>query len=210
MATRVLQDYPSVSIQDQTLEGTIDFEVLFGRSGPVEIEIGSGRGTFLVAQAQAFDQTCFLGIEWARKFYRYTVDRIGRRGLDNVRLIRTDAAQFIAKHVPDGGVDGFHLYFPDPWPKNYHHRRRFFSSDNLARMLCCLKPAGWINMATDHQGYFEQMQNVAGQAVEAGQVQIIPFRRPAGAQDGEIVGTNYERKYIKEGRPTYTLALQKQ
>jgi tRNA (guanine-N7-)-methyltransferase len=209
MITRQLQDYPAISIRPETLDGRIDFEVLFGRLGPVEIEIGSGKGTFLVSQAQAFNKTCFLGIEWASKYYRFAVDRAGRWGLDNVRLIRTDAAHFIAAHVADGSVDGFHLYFPDPWPKRYHHKRRFFDTENLARMLCCLKPSGWINMATDHLNYFEQMQAVAQQAVEAGQVVVIPFMRPVGAQEGEVVGTNYERKYMPEGRRTYTLALQK-
>lgn len=209
MATRELQEYPAISIQPDSLNGPIDFEVLFGRSGRVEIEIGSGKGTFLIHQAQAFGQTCFLGIEWARKYYRFAVDRMGRWGVDNVRLIRTDAAQFIADHVPDRSVDGFHLYFPDPWPKNYHHRRRFFQTNTLNRMLCLLKPSGWINIATDHSDYYKQMQAVAQHAVEAGKVAIIPFMRPAAAKDGEIVGTNYERKYQKEGRPTYTLALQK-
>ena len=209
MTTRQLQDYPTISIRPETLDGWIDFDDLFGRNGSVEIEIGSGKGTFLVSQAQTFPQICFIGIEWASKYYRYAVDRMGRWGLDNVRLIRTDAAQFIADHIPDGSIDGFHLYFPDPWPKKRHHRRRFFSVENLNRMLACLKPAGWINMATDHAGYFAQMQAVTQQAVDAGHAVIIPFIRPAGAQEAETVGTNYERKYQKEGRPTYTLALQK-
>lgn len=209
MSTRKLQDYPNISIQPESLDGRLDFTTLFGRSGPVEIEIGSGKGTFLVSQAQAFEQRCFLGIEWANKYYRYAVDRIGRWGLDNVRLIRTDAAQFLSEHVPDESVDGFHLYYPDPWPKARHHKRRFFCTENLSRMLCCLKPDGWINIATDHAEYFEQMQAVARQAVTAGQAREIPFMRPVGAGQGEHVGTNYERKYIKEGRATYTLALQK-
>ena len=209
MAARKLNEYPTVSLRQETLDGRIDFEGLFGRSGPVEIEIGSGKGTFLIAQARVFEQTCFLGIEWASKYYRFAIDRMGRWGVDNVRLIRTDAAQFIAAHVPDESVDGFHLYFPDPWPKQYHHRRRFFQGDNLDRMLCCLKPGGWINIATDHLDYFQQMEKVAGQAVEAGRAVLIPFKRPAGAAEGEVVGTNYERKYQKEGRPVYTLALQK-
>ena len=130
-------------------------------------------------------------------------------GAENVRLIRTDAADFLAEHVADESVEGFHLYFPDPWPKKRHHKRRFFCSENLEQMLRCLKPGGWINIATDHQDYFEQIQTVTRQAVEGGRAKIIPFIRPVGAGQGEHVGTNYERKYLKEGRPTYTLALQK-
>lgn len=209
MTARQLQDYPHLTVQPETLDGQLDFEVIFGRSGPVEIEIGSGKGTFLVSQAGAYEKTNFLGIEWANKVYRYAVDRIGRWGLKNVRLIRTDAADFLAEHVADESVEGFHLYFPDPWPKKRHHKRRFFCSENLEQMLRCLKPGGWINIATDHQDYFEQIQTVTRQAVEGGRAKIIPFIRPVGAGQGEYVGTNYERKYLKEGRPTYTLALQK-
>ncbi len=209
MTARQLQDYPHLTLQPGTLDGQLDFEVIFGRSGPVEIEIGSGKGTFLVSQAGAYEKTNFLGIEWANKVYRYAVDRIGRWGLKNVRLIRTDAADFLAEHVADESVEGFHLYFPDPWPKKRHHKRRFFCSENLEQMLRCLKPGGWINIATDHQDYFEQIQTVTRQAVEGGRAKIIPFIRPVGAGQGEYVGTNYERKYLKEGRPTYTLALQK-
>jgi tRNA (guanine-N7-)-methyltransferase len=101
------------------------------------------------------------------------------------------------------------LYFPDPWPKKRHHKRRFFQDDNLAQVYRILEPEGIINIATDHAGYFEQMTEVAGKAIGAGFFEEIPFIRPAGAQEGERVGTNYERKYIKEGRPTYTLALRK-
>ncbi len=209
MAKRPVQDYPSIALKPDALDGVIDFTVLFGRPAPIEIEIGSGKGTFLLEQARACPDTDFIGIEWASKYCRFAVDRMGRWGLANVRLIRTDAVQFITAHIGEGVVDGFHLYFPDPWPKTYHHRRRFFQEGTLARMLLCLKPDGWINMATDHENYFAHMRRVADKAIQAGQVVEIPFRRPAGARDDEIVGTNYERKYKPEGRPTYTLALQK-
>src|SRR4030042_1212228 len=93
---RVLKDYPNVSLAEEELDGKIDFVRLFGRSGPVHIEIGAGKGTFLLNQARAEPGDNFLGIEWTRRYYRYSVDRIGRWGLTNVRIIRTDAAVFIA------------------------------------------------------------------------------------------------------------------
>ena len=115
---RKLQEYPSVSLEPEDLDGRINFFKIFGRSGPIHIEIGSGKGTFLVNQAKAQPDENFLGIEWARKYYRYAVDRVGRWGLKNVRIIRTDAAVFIADFIADSSVDCFHIYFPDPWPKN--------------------------------------------------------------------------------------------
>src|SRR4030042_514461 len=88
---RVLKDYPVVSLGPEDLDGKIDFVRIFGRSGPVHIEIGTGRGTFILNQAKANPNENFLGIEWASRYFRYAVDRIGRWHLANVRLIRTDA-----------------------------------------------------------------------------------------------------------------------
>lgn len=209
MVQPVIQDYPHISVKPENVVGMLDFDELFGRSMPVEMEVGSGKGTFLLEEAKVFPEKNFFGIEWANKYYKYAVDRIGRWGVSNVRLMRTDAATFIAEHIPDEIISVFHLYFPDPWPKKRHHKRRFFCDENLAQLLRILTPAGIINIATDHADYFEQMTEVADRAIERKAVKEINFIRPAGARDGEIVGTNYERKYIKEGRKTYTLALQK-
>lgn len=209
MLRKKLNHYPHIALEADRIVEIIDFSTLFQHSGPVEIEVGSGKGTFLVAQAKAFGDINFLGIEWANKYYKHAVDRIGRWQFENVRMLRTDAAEFIEKFVPDASIQKFHLYFPDPWPKKRHHKRRFFCDENLRQLHRILVPDGIINIATDHDNYFEQMTEVAGKAVAAGTFQEIDFIRPAGARDGEQVGTNYERKYIPEGRSTHTLALQK-
>ena len=205
--SRTLNDYPEISINPEDLNGKIDFARIFGRNGPVNIEIGSGKGTFLVNQAGVHSGDNFLGIEWARKFYRYAVDRIGRWGLKNVRIIRTDAADFIAEFIDDDSVDCFHVYFPDPWPKNRHHKRRFLCPTNLEQLIRCLKTQGQLRIATDHTEYFQQIQIVIAQAGD--KLEEIDFLPTAGAETGEWVGTNFERKYIKEKRPIYTLAVRK-
>ena len=127
--------------------------------------------------------------------------------------MRIDAADFLADFVGDGSVDRFHIYFPDPWPKRHHHKRRFFNRSNLEQLLRCLKPDGLIKVATDHAGYFEQIEkiifegtDVPGQASGLEQVQFHPT---AGAAEGEWVGTNFERKYLKEQRAVYTIAVRK-
>lgn len=204
---RILKNYAFVALKDADLDGEIDFFRIFGRSGPVHIEIGSGKGTFLLNQARAEPEVNFLGIEWAGKYYRYAVDRIGRWGLTNVRLIRTDAAQFLADFVPENCVDCFHIYFPDPWPKRRHHKRRFFHPDNFEQLLLCLKHGGIIKVATDHSDYFEQIKVLL--ADKSGRVEEIDFMPTAGAELGEWVGTNFERKYLKEQRPIYTVAVRK-
>lgn len=207
MKIKEVENFEQWIIDTSKYSGCIDFNELFGRTAPVEIEIGSGKGTFLKSQAAAFPDILFVGIEWANKYYRYAVSRIARAGLTNVRLVRADAADFLRRFVPANAIHGFHLYFPDPWPKKRHHRRRFFQPDTLARMLTCLQVGGFINIATDHHDYFEHICRVLQPVLDAGAVEQIQFIRPAGAQTGETVGTNYERKYLKEGRPIYTIAV---
>jgi len=204
---RILQDYHGISLKAEDMDGKIDFVRIFGRPGPVHIEIGAGKGTFLLGQAQAQPDDNFLGIEWARKYYRLAVDRIGRWGLTNVRIIRTDAAEFLADSVPDGSVDCFHIYFPDPWPKKRHNKRRFVCPANLEHLIRCLKTAGQLRIATDHADYFEQIKTVL--AARSDSLEEIDFVKPAGAESGEWVGTNFERKYIKDQRPIYTIAVRK-
>ena len=213
--TRLLRDYPSVALKPENLDGRIDFVRIFGRSGPVHIEVGTGKAAFLLNQAKAQPDDNFLGIEWARKYYRYAVDRIGRWGLTNVRIIRAEAAAFLTDFVPDNSVSCFHVYFPDPWPKKRHHKRRFFCPANVEQLLRCLKKYGQLRIATDHADYFQQIEKLI--AVQGdrpfgsaqGRLEEIEFFPTAGANWGEWVGTNFERKYIEDQRPIYTLAVRK-
>jgi tRNA (guanine-N7-)-methyltransferase len=117
MKKKAIKNYQNISAKQDDDDGMLDFDVLFGRSAPVEMEVGSGKGTFLLEEAKAFPEKNFFGIEWANKYYKLAVDRMGRWEMPNVRLMRTDAADFIAEHVPDESISVFHLYFPDPWPK---------------------------------------------------------------------------------------------
>jgi len=202
----LLKDYPLISVKPESLNGCIDFKALFGRDATVHIEIGCGRGAFLLNQALNYPQTNFFGIEWASRFYRLAVDRMGRWNVSNVKIIRTEAAFLLEKHIADQTVDCFHVYFPDPSQKRKHQRRRFFNESNLSQMLRCLKPNGTIQAATDDADYFEQMKNL----IEARpDLYIIPFQPAAGAKDGEIIGSNFERKYLNENRHVLTIAAKK-
>jgi tRNA (guanine-N7-)-methyltransferase len=204
---RELKEYPGVMLRSEGLTGPIDFIQIFGRSAPVHIEIGSGKATFLVNQAKTQPEVNFLGIEWARRFWRHAIDRIGRWGLTNVRIVRADAPVFLRDFVPEDSVDCFHVYFPDPWPKKAHHKRRFLQQSNVELMLRLLKSGGEIRIATDHAEYYEQIKRVM--IGFSDRLEEIEFPRPASAREGELVGTNYERKYMKDGRPVCTIALRK-
>jgi tRNA (guanine-N7-)-methyltransferase len=204
---RILKDYPSVALKPEDLDEKINFEQVFGRHAPVHIEIGSGKGSFLVNQAKRLPNLNFLGIERARKYYRYAVDRIGRWNLTNIRLIRTDAAHFISNFVPDSSIECFHIYFPDPWPKKRHHKRRFLNPKNLEQLLRCLTLKGTIRIATDHNDYFEYIEKLL--TTQDTKLEKIKFLPTAASDIGEWVGTNFERKYLKENRPIYTIAVRK-
>ncbi|MEZ6193097.1 MAG: tRNA (guanosine(46)-N7)-methyltransferase TrmB [Phycisphaerales bacterium] len=182
---------------------------------PLELEIGSGKGTFLVQHAQLYPGVDYLGIEWAKAFWRYAADRARRHGLENVRLLRCDAAVFVRHYVPDATFRQIHIYFPDPWPKKRHHKRRLVQADFLRELHRVLIPAGQevhgetacVRLATDHADYFEWMGEHAAQVTDL--FEREPFERPKSAGEGELVGTNFERKYRKEGRVFQGMILRK-
>jgi tRNA (guanine-N7-)-methyltransferase len=170
-----------------------------------DLEIGSGKGTFLVQQAEIEPETNFLGIEWTGEFYRYAADRLRRRGLDNVKVLWADATEFIRWWVPDGCVRVVHLYFSDPWPKARHHKRRVVQDATLAEFHRILRPDGELRLVTDHDDLWAWYEDHA--ARNARLFERRPFERPASAGEGEVVGTNFERKYRREGRPFHAMTL---
>lgn len=207
MSSGYFQQRPEIALDPKIIQDKLDANAIFASPAPLEVEIGSGKGTFLVSQAKAYPETNFLGIEYTNKVYRYAVDRMERWGLTNVRIIRTEAVDFVRNRIPDASIQAFHIYYPDPWPKKRHHKRRFFSQANLDELLRCLVPGGRIQLATDHEDYWQQMQT----AIDAAgpKVHRVDFVKPAGAKEDEVVGTNYERKYKKESRPTFFAAVLK-
>lgn len=182
--------------------GTVDFAAIFGNSRPVEIEIGTGKGTFLMARAAARPEINFIGIEWARAYALYSADRFRRAGLANVKMLRTDAGVLVRKCIPTASVWRMHIYFPDPWPKARHHRRRLIQDSFVNELRRVLLPGGQVLVVTDHSGYFEQIRRVFNNAPR---LAVVPFPQMAD-DDGQVVGTNFEKKYIAQGRPFYKLA----
>ncbi len=191
---------------------------------PFELEIGSGKGTFLIQQGAEEPGTNFLGIEWAHEFYAYAADRLRRRGLKNVRLLNADAVEFIHWRCPDAVAGVIHLYFSDPWPKSRHHRRRVVQDRFLADARRILRPGGELRVVTDHEDYWAWMEQhfarwcgnpkvpegtLGDSAPAIGGFERQPFEAPASAQEGELVGTNFERKYRREGRPFHAVKLRR-
>ncbi|MHB1156913.1 MAG: tRNA (guanosine(46)-N7)-methyltransferase TrmB [Phycisphaerales bacterium] len=179
------------------------------RDRPYELEIGSGKGTFLLQQAARHipgGEVNYLGIEWAREFWRFAADRIRRHGLTNVRLLHADATEFVTWRCGDRVFRRVHIYFPDPWPKTRHHKRRSIQVPFLRQLHRVLTDDGLIRIVTDHDDYFTWIEQHAAQVADLFERQ--PFA-PGSVEEGEIVGTNFERKYRREGRPFHAMTLKK-
>jgi tRNA (guanine-N7-)-methyltransferase len=196
-----------VGLDVDALPRPLDVEALFGNSNPLEIEIGMGKGTFLLEAAKARAEVNFLGIEWAKWFWRYASDRLRRAGCVNVRTVRAEAGFFLTEFVAAGSVSVLHIYFPDPWPKARHHKRRLIQPAFMAVAARVLAPGGRLQVVTDHKGYWEE--NIEPSVRGAEGFQIVDYSRPGSAGEGEFVGTNFERKYRREGRPFYAIAAMK-
>ena len=189
----------------EKLPKPIDWAALYGNDHPVELEIGMGKGTFLTEAAKAHPETNFFGIEWARWFWRYGSDRLRRNGCTNARTVRAEAGFFIREFVKDASLSVLHIYFPDPWPKKRHNKRRLVQPPFMKEIERILAPGGRLQIVTDHKDYFEQIESV----VKGSNLNIVEYNRPGAAAEGEFVGTNFERKYKREGRPFNAIAARK-
>lgn len=185
----------------------LNWAAFFGNARPVELEIGTGKGGFLIRRATAHPELNFLGIEWANAIYRYVVDRVQRRGLPNVRMLRVDAGQFVRVQCPRDSLTALHTYHPDPWPKARHHRRRLFQAPFVNAAVACLKPGARWAVQTDHAEYFEQIEGLLRAHLELEETPFVDAE--FGVREDERIETNFEIKYLREGRAMYRLALRR-
>jgi tRNA (guanine-N7-)-methyltransferase len=194
-----------IGLDVDRLPKPLNWAEVFGNANPVEMEIGMGKGTFLVEQAKARPEVNFFGVEWARWFWRYASDRLRRNGCLNTRTVRAEARFFLTEFVPDASISVLHIYFPDPWPKKRHHKRRLINAEFMPLVMRILSPGGRLQVVTDYQEYFEQIE----QLIRSSGLSVVDYNRPGSAGEGEFVGTNFERKYRREARPFYAIAAAK-
>jgi tRNA (guanine-N7-)-methyltransferase len=158
--------------------GLVDLPALFGRDNPKVLEIGFGNGKSLAEMAATFPDNDYLGIEVHRPGVGSLLLLVEEQGLSNVRVICDDAVQVLKQRIPDGSLDRVQLFFPDPWHKKRHHKRRILQPDFAELVRQKLKPGGVFHLATDWEDYAEQMMAVmtaaAGYENVAGQGQFAP------------------------------------
>jgi tRNA (guanine-N7-)-methyltransferase len=138
----------------------LDFGDTFRRSSPVVLEIGSGMGETTAEIALAHPQIDFIAVEVHGPGVGSLLRRISEHGIANLRVIRHDAVEVLERMVPDGSLAGIHLFFPDPWPKKRHHKRRLVQPPFAALAARKLAPGGYLHAATDWPDYFEQMEAI--------------------------------------------------
>src|SRR5512144_1824640 len=129
--------------------GPVDFAALFGRLAPVEMEIGVGKGRFLLAAAAANRDRDFFGLEIEPEYAAIARLRAERAGLTNVRCERLDGKAFVLRRLAPGSLAALHVYFPDPWPKKRHHKRRLVDPEWAAAAARALAPGGLLRVASD-------------------------------------------------------------
>lgn len=187
-------------------EGRIDPRRWFAQpERRFEIEIGSGKGTFLVQQAPRQPEVNYLGVEWAGEFYRYAADRMRRRAVINVRMLHGDATEFLRFWCADEVAAVVHLYFSDPWPKKRHHKRRVIQDQTLETFHRILQPDGELRLVTDHEQLWAWYEDHVSR--HQALFERRPFETLVSAGEGELVGTNYERKFADEGRAFHAMTL---
>ena len=199
MTPRIVKvEAPELRLDPVRLLQSVDWEEIFGSGAPVEIEVGIGKGRFLLASASARPAVAHLGIEWANKYLRIAEARAHKRGLRNVRFARVDARELVHCAIPTASVSAYYVFYPDPWPKKRHQKRRFIRTETADHLARTLLPEGKLHVSTDHEEYWQQIEQV----LEAHPA----FRRlPSfGGEDFPLPAeqplTNYEAKYRVEGR----------
>ena len=172
----------------------LDLDELFPLNQPLEIELGSGDGSFLLAHAQQQADRNFIGVERLMGRVR-KLDRKGRRlGLRNLRGVRIECSYFLEHLLPAHTADAIHTYFPDPWPKKKHRKNRLVGDRFPSLCEHALKPAGYVHLRTDDTEYFQQMNDVFGMATQ--------FERVETPVELTGIVTDFEKDFLAEGKRT--------
>lgn len=185
--------YPLTSILER-----IDLARLFPKTQPLEVELGSGDGSFLVEYASAHPERNFIGIERLLGRLR-KLDRKGRRaGLTNLRGLRIESGYFLQYLLPPHSASALHVYFPDPWPKRKHRRHRLINESFVSLAHGALELGGTVFLRTDDADYFSQMQNVFGAAKN-----FAPGHTPGALMR---LSTDFEKDFNARGIATLRAA----
>jgi tRNA (guanine-N7-)-methyltransferase len=176
----------------------IDPESIFGNRAPLEIELCAGKGDFIVERAQESPGTDFLAVELSGMVSRVLAVRCGRAKLRNLRAVRMDARTLVNLMLARASVSAYHVYFPDPWPKERHHKHRLFTPYFVASVRRTLIPEGMLYVATDVAEYGREIFAM----LETGGLILLPEKVPGSDR------TAFGRKFLASGKPIYARSYQ--
>jgi len=198
------QLWPQFGIEPET---PINPQQLFGRSAPLHLEIGLGMGHALFELATLHPDQDFIGIEVHRPGVGRLLDEMDKNSVDNIRLLKHDAIEVLRQQIPENSLDSVMLFFPDPWHKKRHHKRRIVQTDFVEMIHQRLKPGGLFHLATDWEEYAERMMEVVSQhpglinCAGAGAFSPRPDSRPV---------TKFEKRGLRLGHGVWDLLFEKQ
>ena len=187
---------PKIALPGEPADpGPLDFRVLFGRTAPVEMEIGVGKGRFLLGAAAANRDRDYFGLEIEAEYAAIVRLRAERAGLTNVRVERLDGKAFVPARLSPGCLAALHVYFPDPWPKKRHHKRRLVDAPWAAAAARALEPGGLLRVASDHEEYWAVIEAVL--SAEPLLARLTP------GEAGRLVDGNELRAEVRPERPAH-------
>jgi tRNA (guanine-N7-)-methyltransferase len=184
----------------------LDWRVVFGNDQPVELEVGFGKGLFLLTAAQARPDVNFAGVEIVRKYQLFTATRLAKRRLGNVRVACADVRLFLPACVVTASLQAVHVYFPDPWWKKRHHKRRVFTAEFVRECVRVLRPGGQLHAVTDVAEYAQVMTELLAE-----QPALRPLPPPEAHEPAHDLDylTNFERKFRQQGKNIWRKAYER-
>jgi tRNA (guanine-N7-)-methyltransferase len=184
----------------------LDWRAVFGNDHPVELEVGFGKGLFLLTAAQVRLDVNFVGVEIVRKYQLFTATRLAGRGLHHVRVACADVRLFLPRQVATASLQAVHVYFPDPWWKKRHHKRRVFTAEFVRECTRVLRLGGVLHAVTDVAEYAAVMADLL--AEQSGLHPLPPPSAHEPVHDLDYL-TNFERKFRKQSKPIYRMAYER-
>jgi tRNA (guanine-N7-)-methyltransferase len=186
--------FPGIMVSYDQLLSTLDPEALFGNTHPLEVDLGCGMGRFLRARASKFPDVNYLGVDRLYARMHKLASHVQADGLTNVRLLRVEGSYVIERMLPAHAVTTCYIFFPDPWPKKRHHRRRLVNDAFLTALHSRMKPGGVVHFASDHLPYYEAVKECF--APRADYVAVDPFLPT------EDERTDFELIFKDQDKPT--------
>ena len=187
----------------------LDVAAAFGRSAPLILEIGFGMGTATAHIAQVRPDDNFICCEVHEPGVGSLLKLIGENGIENIRILRHDAVEVLDHMLGESSLDGVHIFFPDPWHKSRHHKRRLIQGPFVNRLVRNLKPGGYLHLATDWEPYAEQMHTVLSAEPMLVNTATEPGPHGCAPQPSYRPLTKFENRGIKLGHGVWDLVYQR-